>query len=219
MNFEGVSENSVYETTLRCAGYLNHGDCNIPAQWSVFLKLAGFAQNSEGERAGFDFPLAPGLHDIGRSAFPDEFGTTPEGQNIPVTLQTRFEIPLPADSSNTMPIDEHSNFACGPLLCQTIRRHHRDDASGATLMDNPGTASSSRSNSRRQTKADSKCVTAEYQPKRCPRVRARDGTEAQYKSFANAEADLTFMGRCATKPYLDRVNQSHRGAYAFLGAA
>jgi hypothetical protein len=59
MSFEGVSENSVSITTLRCAGYLNHGDCNIPTQWSVFLKLDDFAQNSGGKRAGFDSHYCP----------------------------------------------------------------------------------------------------------------------------------------------------------------
>jgi UDP-galactopyranose mutase len=167
--------------------------------------------------------------------------------NIRVTLRVGFEKPMLAQyfhCFNSMPIDEYFDFVCGPLPYRSIRFHHREEASGsafgATSVVNFSDASIytrqtdwSRLPAHTETQTGRKCVTVEEpcdytenQMERYYPIKTHDGqhgtTYARYKALADAEANLTFIGRCGTYQYLDMhqvINQSLRGAHAWMDAA
>jgi UDP-galactopyranose mutase len=167
--------------------------------------------------------------------------------NVRVTLQVNFEKPMLAQyfhCFNSMPIDEYFDFVSGPLPYRSIRFHDREEAADTAFGDTSVVNFSDTSVYTRQTdwsrlpahterNTGRKCVTVEepcdYTENHLERyypVKTHDGRHgrayALYKQLADAEAKLTFIGRCGTYQYLDMhqvINQSLRGAHAWMDAA
>lgn len=182
-----------------------------------------------------------------RDGYTSVIGAVLDHRNIRVALRTGFEKSMLSQylhCFNSMPIDEYFDFACGELPYRSIRFHHREQAAGtefgATSVVNFSDASIytrqtdwSRLPAHTETQTGRKCVTIEepcdYTENNLERyypVRTHDGrhgrTYARYKALADAEANLTFIGRCGTYQYLDMhqvINQSLRGAHAWIDAA
>ncbi len=182
-----------------------------------------------------------------RDGYTGVVGAVLDHPNIRVTLRRDFERAAPGPyfhCFNSMPIDEYFDFACGPLPYRSIRFHHCNadagSAFGTTSVVNFSDSSIytrqtdwSRLPAHTETRTGRKCITLEepcdYTENHLERyypVRTHDGrhgkTYARYKELADAEAKLTFIGRCGTYQYLDMhqvINQSLRGAHAWLAAA
>jgi UDP-galactopyranose mutase len=182
-----------------------------------------------------------------RNGYAEVVGAVLDHPNIRVTLQVSFDrtmLPQYLHCFNSMPIDEYFDFVFGPLPYRSIRFHHHEEAYGSAFGTTSVVNFSDTSNYTRrtdwsrlpahtETQTGRKCVTIEEpcdytanQLERYYPVRTHDGrhgrTYARYKALADAEAKLTFIGRCGTYQYLDMhqvINQSLRGAHAWMDAA
>ncbi len=168
--------------------------------------------------------------------------------NISVRLSTEFDKAMLADYDhcfNSMPIDEYYDEAFGPLPYRSIRFHHdtrpanAEFGTAATINftdSGPITRETDWGRLPGHRVADAgpnKTVTREepcdYRDNDLERyypVKTSDGrydkVYQQYKTLADREGGITFIGRCGTYQYLDMhqvINQSLASAERFLRAA
>lgn len=144
---------------------------------------------------------------------------------------------------NSMPIDEYFDFAFGELPYRSIRFHHRSDATAVDY----GWATTNYTDRGSLTRGtywhllpehlhrdggtytyteEEPCDYLDNDLERYYPVKTADGryekVYARYKERADAEASVTFIGRCGTYQYLDMhqvINQSLAGARSWVATA
>jgi len=164
-------------------------------------------------------------------------------ENIEVRLGVRFDKAMEADYDhvfNSMPIDEYYDFSLGELPYRSIRFHHRSDekkvdypwATTNFTDDGPRTRETywhllpnhlQGDTGRYTVTQEEPCDYRDNNLERYYPVKTADGRYdaiyGKYKALADAERNITFIGRCGTYQYLDMhqvINQSLMGAEAWL---
>ena len=161
---------------------------------------------------------------------------------ISVSLDTAFDKAMLADAEacfNSMPIDEFFDFRYGALPYRSIRFHHRaaprdtrDWAVTNYTDDSAFTREThwyviplhdDKSSTEVTITVEEPCDYRDNDLERYYPVKDADGAYREaylkYTALADAEPDLTFIGRCGTYAYLDMdqvVNQSLAGARRWL---
>jgi UDP-galactopyranose mutase len=163
--------------------------------------------------------------------------------NITVEVGRKFESSLERDHEhvfNSMPIDEYFGFEYGELPYRSIRFHHRSDARkvdhdwATTNFTDEGPLTREThwglipnhlitDTGRYTCTAEEPCDYRDNANERYYPLKTADGRYdkiyARYKARAEANARMTFIGRCGTYQYLDMhqvINQSLMGAEAWL---
>ncbi len=180
-----------------------------------------------------------------RDGYTAIFESVFEHAGITVRLGERFDKAMLTEFDhvfNSMPIDEYYDFALGELPYRSIRFHHRteptklDYAWATTNFTDTGPRTREtywhllpnhlvNDRGRYTVTQEEPCDYRDNDLERYYPVKTADGRYdaiyAKYRAMAEAEAKLTFIGRCGTYQYLDMhqvINQSLMGAGAWLKA-
>ena len=179
-----------------------------------------------------------------KGGYTELIGRILDHPNIRVSLATAFDQAMPkgfAFCFNSMPIDEYFGFALGPLPYRSLRFHHRAEPRGYRLGttaqvnftdDGIYTRQSDWSLLPGHVLADGPlktvtleepCADHENGMERYYPVKTSDGAPEKlyerYRTLAQAEPKIQFIGRCGTYRYLDMdqvINQSLQSARAWL---
>lgn len=183
-----------------------------------------------------------------RDGYTGVFATILDHPGIRVTLGQAFEKPMLASYThcfNSMPIDEYFDGAFGALPYRSIRFHHREEPAeyggpgrAATLNHTDAgpitretdwsrlPAHDVRPGGRKTVTREEPCDYRDNALERYYPVKTSDGrydaAYRRYKSLAEREGRVTFIGRCGTYQYLDMhqvINQSLAGVRAWMAAA
>jgi len=170
-----------------------------------------------------------------RDGYTKIFETIFNHPNIRINLQTKFEKSILADYDfcfNSMPIDEYFNYDLGELPYRSLKFHHStlpgtpEQAWSITNFTDTGPITRETAwhtlphhittNTNRHTRTQEEpCDYRDNNMERYYPVKTADGRYNklydQYKTLAEAEQNIAFIGRCGTYQYLDMdqvINQS-----------